>query len=58
VGVDAAASGRGALKWAAGYARSTGQPLRAMHVFSYSSEGAIAWSPADFRECPTAAPTS
>jgi hypothetical protein len=44
VGVDAAASGRGALKWAAGYARSTGQPLRAVHVFSYSSEGVIAWT--------------
>ena len=58
VGVDTSASGRRALKWAAGYARSMEQPLRAVHVFGHSSEGAIRRPPADFRECPTAAPTS
>ena len=45
VGVDTSASGRRALKWAAGYARSMEQPLRAVHVFGHSSEGAIPRTP-------------
>ena len=41
VGVDTSPSGRGALTWAARYARVTGQRLRALHVFSYRAAGGV-----------------
>jgi len=41
VGVDTSPSGRGALTWAARYARLTGQRLRALHVFSYRAAGGV-----------------
>ena len=45
VGVDTSPSGRGALIWAARYARVTGQRLRALHVFSYRAAGGVVWTP-------------
>jgi len=45
VGVDTSPSGRGALTWAARYARVTGQRLRALHVFSYRAAGGVVWTP-------------
>jgi nucleotide-binding universal stress UspA family protein len=45
VGVDLSTSGRNALTWAAGYARSTGQRLHAVHVFNYHAEGPMIWAP-------------
>jgi nucleotide-binding universal stress UspA family protein len=45
VGVDLSTSGRSALTWAAGYARSTGQRLHAVHVFNYHAEGPMIWAP-------------
>jgi len=44
VGVDTSPSGRGALTWAARYARVTGQRLRALHVFSYRAAGGVVWT--------------
>ncbi|MDF2747942.1 MAG: hypothetical protein K0S98_2229 [Propionibacteriaceae bacterium] len=45
VGVDTSPSGRGALTWAARYARVTDQRLRALHVFSYRAAGRVVWTP-------------
>ena len=45
VAVDTSPSGRGALTWAARYARVTGQRLRALHVFSYRAAGVVVWTP-------------
>lgn len=44
VGVDTSPSGRGALTWAAQYARVTGQRLRVLHVFSYRAAGGVVWT--------------
>jgi len=44
VGVDTSPSGRGALTWAARYARVTGKRLRALHVFSYRATGGVVWT--------------
>lgn len=40
VRIDTSSSGRSALKWAAEYARSTGQRLHAGYVFNYNPAGA------------------
>jgi nucleotide-binding universal stress UspA family protein len=45
VGIDTSSSGRSALKWAAEYARSTGQRLHAVHVFNYNPAAPMAWAP-------------
>ena len=44
VGVDTSASGRAALEWAAAYARSTGQRLRAVYVFRYDNGAPPMWT--------------
>jgi nucleotide-binding universal stress UspA family protein len=45
VGIDTSRSGRTALKWAADYARSTGRPLHAVHVFHYDPGTPAPWAP-------------
>jgi hypothetical protein len=56
--IDTSSSGRSALKWAAEYARSTGQRLHAVYVFNYNPAGGWHGPLVSRQQLPTVSPTN